>query len=191
MCNARLPEKEAGRFFIRRYLYVKNFFYIWLEHFTFILQPTTMKFSSLLALSVVFTSCKKDKDDAAKPSQKSKTELLTNKNWRLTRLTDQASASSPVINIYDSLEVCERNELIRFETSGASKTYRTQSGCFGPTNGEWKFDLTESELQMGQVMSPTWTSWNVPEKIKSLTETTLVLENEDISYSRISTYTVQ
>ena len=65
-------------------------------------------YSSLLALSVVFTACKKDSKDDAQPAAKSKTELLTTGIWRKT--TDKT--------------VCNGSTTDNFFSSDADNTYK-------------------------------------------------------------------
>ena len=90
----------------------------------------------LAGLMVVFSSCKKDKDEAA-PS-KSKTEYLTTaKGWKVT---SQSIAGQNV-----PLEDCEKSSLQIYKTD---KTYTDSNTdeCGGNDSGTWEFTNNDTQI---------------------------------------------
>jgi hypothetical protein len=95
----------------------------------------------LAGLMVVFSSCKKDKDEAA-PS-KSKTEYLTTaKGWKITGYT---IAGQSVYNIY--VDACEQSAVEVYKTSGSyDHTYADK--CDEDYDGTWKLTNNDSQIEI-------------------------------------------
>lgn len=99
----------------------------------------------LAGLMVVFSSCKKDKDEAA-PS-KSKTEYLTTaKGWKMT---SQSLAGQNV-----PLEDCDKSSLQIFKTD---KTYTDSNTdeCGGNDSGTWEFTNNDTQISLDGVTTFT------------------------------------
>ncbi|GAL83994.1 hypothetical protein MYP_1222 [Sporocytophaga myxococcoides] len=91
---------------------------------------------------VVFSSCKKDKDEAAAPS-KSKTEYLTTaKGWKITGFT---IAGQSMFNQY--VDACEKSALDVYKTGGSyDHTYADK--CDEDYDGTWKLTNNDSQIEI-------------------------------------------
>ncbi|TGE26392.1 DUF5004 domain-containing protein [Hymenobacter metallicola] len=111
----------------------------------------------LLALfsvvSLVSVSCKKDKENS--PAPKTKTDMLSGKDWILTAQTVEpgmtADDGSTVTDLFPYLEDCDTDDLMRYETSGSCALDEGASRC-NPNSpqrysGTWSFDSNETVLK--------------------------------------------
>ena len=100
---------------------------------------------------MVFNGCKKDSDDAVSPASPTKTEMLTEKPWKLT-----ASTISPAMmgmtNLYSIMASCELDNTLKFN-SDASKTLvqdegATKCNSMDPQqiSGSWQLNSAETEV---------------------------------------------
>ncbi len=108
----------------------------------------------LVALTLAFGACKKDDD-------KSNSEQLVDKNWRMVAFT-----SDPAINIggiqfsdlYAQLDDCDKDDLIIFKSGGAVNNDEGPSKCDPSdpqtTTGTWVFNTDETILT---VDGESWT----------------------------------
>ncbi len=114
------------------------------------MKKLTLVFTVVLAMGVLFTSCKKDKTN---------TELLTiTKGWVLSaatsspayELADQSFATNLMTDGY--LEECELDEVIKFSENGAQtivpKDVCTDFGYQAETSALWSFNEDETILKM-------------------------------------------
>lgn len=106
----------------------------------------------LLALSLMFTSCSKKKDDP------STTELLTNKNWVITAETVDPPLpfnGTTISDLYAQLSACEKDNVVRFtspniytEDEGATKCIasdpQTKTGTWVLSTDQKTITTTES-----------------------------------------------
>jgi hypothetical protein len=96
-----------------------------------------------LALLVPVAACDNDDDDDAKP--KTKTELLTDKNWQITAFT-----VSPALNgqtdMFAMVAACQRDDLERYEKSGAYRLDEGARQCGPSETGTWALSTDESTL---------------------------------------------
>ncbi len=155
---------------------------------------------SLLALSLTFTSCKKDKKEDPAPVAKTKTELITGKNWKVTAATidpaiDLFGTGTPTTNLYAQLEDCNKDDLIRFDTPNAYKEDEGGTKCDATDpqtiTGTWVFSADETKVTTNTASGGS-TTFNITE----LTETTLkgtVVENfgGPVNYTLTITHTKQ
>jgi len=114
------------------------------------MKKLTLVFTVVLAMGVLFTSCKKDKTN---------TELLTiTKGWVLSAatsspaylLSDDSYATNLMTDGY--LEECELDEVIKFSEKGAQtivpKDVCTDFGYQAETSALWSFNEDETLLKM-------------------------------------------
>lgn len=144
----------------------------------------------LLALAVLplFVSCKKDDD---KP--KSKTELLTDKNWRQTAGTADPGLPNNgtiVTDYFGQLNACAKDNIDRFEKPNVYKSDEGTNVCTGSTQttvGTWVFSSDESKITV------TAGSQSLSMEIVELTETTLKVKypfvNGTVTHNITDTYT--
>ena len=105
-----------------------------------------------VASSLVFISCKKDKED---PKPKTKTELLTTKNWRLSAVTFVTGTTTT--DTYALLNTCEKDYFVKFNTNKSLLFDEGPAKC-NPTSpqsttGTW--DLTVNDTKLTVRASPT------------------------------------
>ncbi len=133
----------------------------------------------LASMLVIFSACKKDKDDP----QPSKTQMLTAKNWKLTSVTMNGADQ------YGSIPACTKDDLAKYNTDN-TVTYDEGATKCDPDDPQtetavWAFDNNETQLiEDGQTYD-----------IKELSSNTLKLSmTEDFmgqNVELVSTYTAQ
>jgi len=144
----------------------------------------------LLATILSITSCKKDNP--------TKTQLLSDKNWKLTALTvfpgrDLSGTGVPVTDIYNYLPngmsfipACQKDDLMRFSSNGTYTTTDVGVVCT-PDNssaGSWEFNPGETLLLViGGNMSNVSPSF----LISSLTSSSFVATYTQVANSTTST----
>ena len=106
-----------------------------------------------VASSLVFTSCKKDKDD---PKPKSKTELLTAKNWRLSAAT---SVIGPItIDVYAAQDACDKDDFLKFNTNKSLIFDEGLTKCDlrdpQSITGAWDLTVNDTKLKMQETSNP-------------------------------------
>lgn len=81
--------------------------------------------AALLAVST-FTSCSKDdKEDNPAPVEKTKTEIITAKSWRITGFTFK-EGNGPIEDVYAQLQTCTKDDFYKFNID---KTFRFDEGA--------------------------------------------------------------
>ncbi len=135
--------------------------------------------SLLLVLTAPLAGCKKDKDDP-QPA-KSRTELLTNKNWRLTAATidpaiDLFGTGTATTNLFAQYPDCTKDDLSRFENGGVFKDDEGATKC-SPTapqtaTGTWTFSADESKVTT--TVSGSTTTLNISELSENALKGTVV-----------------
>lgn len=145
-----------------------------------------------VASSFVFTSCKKDDDD---PKPKTKTELLTAKNWRITGDVSTITSGGNTITTdeYADYQACEKDDFIKFETNKSAKFDEGANRCSGNTQtetGAWDFNSDESKLLLSD---PDNGPVSIPFDLVELTDSTLKIRisgsSNGATYSQTYTYT--
>ncbi len=114
----------------------------------------------LLALSLTFAGCSKDKKD-----EPSTTERLTNKNWVLTAQTVDPPlpfGTTTVTDLYAQLDACEKDDILRFtapnvytDDEGATKCRASDPQT---TTGTWVLSSDQKTITVtddGEVTSLT------------------------------------
>ncbi|RTQ53661.1 hypothetical protein EJV47_02690 [Hymenobacter gummosus] len=104
-----------------------------------------------LALTCVFTACKKDKEQP-----KTTTELLTAKTWKITAKTKQVDAAAPT-DEYAATGACLRDNTYKFEVGntfvadeGAIKCLPVQT-----FSGSWSLNKNDKELTVLALDQPS------------------------------------
>ena len=135
------------------------------------MKKTFYLFALIIAAttSLVFDGCKKKDDDPP-----TKTELLTNKNWKVTALTSDPAVSINgvlVTNVFNQFNGCQKDDLFRFSTNGIYTFDEGGTKC--NTNdpqtitGTWAFNANQTIVSVTQ--GGNTTSYN----LESLNETTM------------------
>lgn len=129
------------------------------------MKRLTLTLSIYLITVTILVSCKKNS------TGKSKTELLTQAEWKLTGI-DRKFQNNPWESILQVYLPCETDNIRRYKTDG---TYETDEG---PTKcdatypqvifGNWKFIENETKIKFGN---------GVVRDITELTETKLVISD--------------
>jgi hypothetical protein len=141
-----------------------------------------------VASSLVFTSCKKDKDD---PKPQSRTELLTAKNWRLSGVT---IVTGPItVDVYAALNACDKDGFTKFNTNkslvideGPTKCYQLDPQS---VTGSWDLTVNDTKLRMQETTNPNIDIYDVVElsastlKLKQTTISGGVTEEENVTYT--------
>lgn len=109
--------------------------------------------------TLLFTNCKKDKKDDPTPSNKSKTQLLTQHPWKLVSSTADVEVDTDgdgnfSTDIYSQKKECERDDIINFSNSdGSSKTGSKSQGATKCDSSDpesvtfnWSFNDVETVL---------------------------------------------
>ncbi|HET9431464.1 MAG TPA: lipocalin family protein [Chitinophagaceae bacterium] len=110
-----------------------------------ILKPTAL----LLIFALGFTSCSKDDD----PAPKSKTTLLTQKDWVMTKLEGKVN-NEPYLDIFPSLDACFKDDRYVFKTGNTFEFNEGPTKC-DPADpqiyetGSWAFTNNETKITIG------------------------------------------
>jgi hypothetical protein len=134
--------------------------------------------TALLTLIAAFVlgigACKKD----AAPAAKSKTELLTQSNWKIVKEEYKTGAGAWIDNT--SNLACEKDNNIVFRTTatfelneGATKCNPADPQIFG--TGTWSFLTSETQLQIVATGSPS----SETRSLDQLDENTMVLSRSE------------
>lgn len=148
---------------------------------------------ALTLLSIVFTSCEKDKDN--KPDNVG---LLTGKNWKMTAFTidpaiDWFGNGTQVTNIYAQLPACAKDDLAVFNKNGTVNFDEGASKCSPndpqTTSGTWAFNTDKTILSV--TTEGETESW----KILELKNDKMVIEYQEvedgITYTLTGTFAKQ
>ncbi|KAB2914907.1 MAG: DUF5004 domain-containing protein [Bacteroidetes bacterium] len=149
------------------------------------------KITLLLVLSslLCFTACKKDEETST--PQKTKSELLSAKPWKMTALTVNPAINAGgtmITDIYAQMQACDKDDVYSFKSD---KTYTQEEGATkcDPNDpqvseaGTWTF--SSDEKQIVQTSSGSTESSTLVE----LTETKLVISNTETDGGITYTYT--
>lgn len=136
----------------------------------------------MLALTIIsgaIVSCKKDK--------KSKSELLTEKTWKVTKEESKMN-SSPYVDDFPGWASCEKDNIIQFFTNNTFKETEGATKC-DPADpdevsaGGWAFTQNETKITLNGLFEAT---------IEQLDGSTLVVTYTETSgsdtYSTRTTY---
>jgi hypothetical protein len=142
-----------------------------------------------VASSFVFTSCKKDKDD---PKPKSKTELITAKNWRVTGdiETEVIGGQTVTVDNYATYQPCDKDDYTKFDANKVFKdnegTLRCNPAAPQETTGTWDFNSDQTKLLVNIPGLPIV----VQSDILELTATTLKIKTSSGSGATLETQTL-
>jgi len=138
-----------------------------------------MKKLSFFALSLtLFTgvvSCSKDNEEPT-PATKTKTELLTAKNWRLTaeQMTMVSGGKTTTEDHFKDYEACEKDDFYKFNPDKSLIADQGATKCSSSANepqsekGTWDFNSDQTKLTFS-ADGPLGITFNIAE----LTATTL------------------
>ena len=100
---------------------------------------------------MVFSGCKKDSDEAVSPATPTKTQMLTDKAWKLTACTITPAVQG-ITNLYSVMASCELDNTLKFN-SDASKSLvqdegATKCNSMDPQQvaGSWQLNSAETEV---------------------------------------------
>ncbi|GAA4002649.1 hypothetical protein GCM10022408_12610 [Hymenobacter fastidiosus] len=130
-----------------------------------------------MASSLVFTSCKKDKEE---PKPKTRTELLTARNWRISAAT--YTVGPDIEDVYRSVPGCTKDDFTKFNTDKTTVFDEGPTRCStsDPQSSKGAWDLTSGDNKLLIQESTTSTSGELYE-IVELTESTLKIKQTDSS----------
>lgn len=142
-----------------------------------------------LAITCVFTACKKDDD---KP--KSKADLLTAKNWRVTAAASTevgANGQTITTDEYAQLDACEKDNYFQFKADKKLLINEGKDKC-DPTDdqevtGAWDLNSDQTKLT---ISDPSSSSLSIQGDILELTASTLKVKYSDGSGSTLETQTL-
>ena len=134
-----------------------------------------------LAAGFTFTSC--DKDDDAAPS---KTEMLTNKSWKMTASTVSVNNGNPN-DVYAMMPACNKDDFSTFTSDGKYTLDEGATKCNANAvqtqTGTWQF--TENETKLKSTLGAN----TAEQTITELTSSKMVLTTEQTSTSNGTTTT--
>lgn len=158
---------------------------------------TFSKFFSLLLLagSLAFVSCEKDKDiDADQPDK-----ILTSGTWKLTALTVDPAIDwfgTSVTNVYAQLPACSKDDLTTFQSNGTVKFDEGTSKCNtnDPQTVTALWALSNDQKTISVTMNGETESWKINQLSKTTVQVDYEQEDEDgsgLTYTFTATYTKQ
>ena len=107
---------------------------------------------SVLAFSMVLTSCSKDDNDSPQVVAKTKIELITSAPWTLTKAVYSPDYNG-VTDVYQFMEDCDKDNTMKFNTD---KTVVLDEGAVKcdaddpqTENGTWAFSSDETKIVAG------------------------------------------
>ena len=150
-------------------------------------------FVLLLTTTTWLTSCSKDD----KPVPRTRTELLTGPQWRLTGFVSVSTFNGTVMTENEPIAACEQDDLLQFSVTPSAQTFVIDQGplvCGSLSDagyrGRWELASNETILRYN-----SGTSYQGDEKILTLTDTQLVTlyegRNNAGPYSQTRTYTAR
>ncbi|MCR5887857.1 hypothetical protein LRS06_08710 [Hymenobacter sp. J193] len=149
---------------------------------------------AVLLTAGLFASC--EKENEAEPA-KTKTELLAEKNWKLTAETVtpavRAEDGELITDVYAYLQECDRDDIMRFEKAGACVLQEGLTQCGeGPEQfaGTWSFEANETILKTNlQTLGSS--SFNVLELSESAMKIKGIRTIEGVDHTYTYTYAKQ
>lgn len=111
-----------------------------------------------LALSLAFTSCKKDSDKDPAPSATDKATYLTQsgRKWKITAHTSQQAGSSVISNDFDDMLPCELDNYYVFQSNGTmignEGTQKCDSSDPATVNGSWALMNNATQMTFSSPM---------------------------------------
>ena len=153
---------------------------------------------SALALSIAFTSCKKDKKEDPAPVAKTKTELISGKNWKLTGGIINPAADfgtgTPTTDAYSQVNNCRKDDLLRFDTPNVYKQDEGATKCSASDlqteTGTWAFSMNETKITTS-IASGSPKTYNLVELTETTLKTSEVINIASVSHTVTSIYTKQ
>lgn len=149
----------------------------------------------LLAGSLVFVSCEKDKDIDAKQPDK----ILTSGTWKLTALTVDPAIDwfgTSVTNVYSQLPTCTKDDLTTFQSNGTVNFDEGPSKC--STNDPQTFTglwaLSNDKKTISITLNGETESWKINQLSSSSVQVDYEQEDEygsGLTYTFTATYTKQ
>ena len=144
----------------------------------------------IIASLISVSACKKDEDNNSTP-QKTKSELLSAKPWKITALTVSPAINAGgtmITDIYAQMQACDKDDIYSFKSD---KTYMQEEGATkcDPNDpqvseaGTWTF--SSDEKQIVQTSNGSTESSALVE----LTETKLVISTTEVDGGITYTYT--
>lgn len=125
-------------------------------------------FSTFVFVSFFFASCEKDDDPTTTP--KTKTELITQSNWKFK------SAFVGTTDYSSNIQACQKDNIITFSSNGNGLAdegaTKCNSGDLQTTPFTWNFQTSETILF---VSNPLFTGGNNTFQLISISETELVV----------------
>ena len=143
----------------------------------------------MAASAFIFTSCNNDEDEP-KPTR---TELLTNKNWKISAQSETSNGSAPT-DTYANISSCNKDDLFIFGTDGKFTWDEGATKC-DPSDpqtvetGTWAFTNEESKIVL------TFVGDTDEFEVQELTATQLVIKEtstfQGVTTITTTTYTAQ
>ncbi len=110
------------------------------------MKKLTFALAALVALTLMVSSCKKDKDNPtpSTPAPQTKTQILTSHSWIAKSMV------SNNVDFYPFMPACEKDNFLTFKANGTS-TYDEGALKCDPSdpqveNGTWKFIANETKI---------------------------------------------
>ena len=144
-----------------------------------------------VAGSLVFTSCKKDSDD---PKPKSKAELITAKNWRVSAdVSTEVGSNGQTVTTdgYAKYQACEKDDYVKFNSDKTLKSNQGTNRCNSSDpqeeTGSWDFNSDQTKLTL---VNPNFGGLAIQLDLVELTATTLKTKISSGSGSTLETQTI-
>ena len=133
------------------------------------LMKTLSTYVLVAALAALTVSCKKDSETPAK----TKTDLLTGKDWIITAATvspgfPNPNGGAPITDFYAQLDACDKDDFVRFDKPNTFKSDEGANRCTGAPQtqtGTWSFNSNETILS--SVVGTDANNYNVLELAES------------------------
>lgn len=126
----------------------------------------------ILSVVMVFSSCKKDEDDA-----KSKKDILVAKTWQITAITINPGMDlgdgTIITDLFAFMDDCAKDDFMTFKTDGSYTTDEGASKCDEAdpqtSQGTWAINADETQMTID----------GEPATIKEMTENKLIVTTTD------------
>jgi len=139
--------------------------------------------------AVMLGGCKK-KDDP----EPTRSELFTNKNWRVTAWTSDPAISINgvlVTNVFNQMDPCSKDDLFRFNSNGVYTFDEGASKCNTndpqTTTGTWSFNSDQTIVSVTEAGGTT--SYNIESVSESTLKANTVFNDGNNNYTWSFTYT--
>ncbi|MBP6456263.1 MAG: hypothetical protein KA275_05980 [Chitinophagaceae bacterium] len=113
----------------------------------------TVKKLTLLTLTVLsIASCKKDKTTTTTTTAKTKTQLLTQKSWKLTNVRYKID-NGAWVDAYATVQSCAKDNILNYLTTSAYNVDEGATKCNTTDpqtliSGTWAFQNSETQLAL-------------------------------------------